>query len=137
MGDSVGRRSRIVGLTLAVVIALAAAVLIDGEVDVPGWANVPGVDLPFVGDDPLNCDVVAVDATTVRVELSGADDVIDDFVHVHVNGEPSPESEMVGHVAIVSLPADRADVHLSVATEPGAVERFWCGSANSNGVIER
>lgn len=136
MQESGRRRTRIVGLTIAVVVALVAAVAIDGEVDVPEWANVPGVDLPFFGDDPLLCDLAVVDSTAVRIELSGAPDVIDDFVHVHVNGEPTPEYQMVDHVAIVSLPTDGSDVHLSVATAPGVDERFWCGSANGNGVSE-
>ncbi len=136
MLESGRRRTRIVGLTVAVVVAVTVAVMIDGEVDVPEWANVPGVDLPFFGDDPLLCDLVVVDASTVRVELSGAPDVIDDFVHVHVNGEPAPEFEMVDHVAIVLVPADGSEVHLSVATEPGVDERFWCGTANRDGVSE-
>jgi hypothetical protein len=132
------RRTRIIGLTVAVLVAAIAAVFIDGEVDVPEWANVPGVDLPFVGDDPLRCDVIAVDATTVQVELSGAPNIIDDYVHLYVNGEPAQESVRGERSFAVSLPEDGSDTHLSVATTPEANERFWCGTANNReGVTER
>ena len=124
-------------LLVAVLAAAGAAVAIDGEIDVPEWANVPGVDLPFVGDDPLRCDVLALDGSSVRVQLSGAPKIIDDYVHPHVNGEPVPGIAIVDHAFVVPLPADGSAAHLSVATTAGSDDRFWCGSADlERGVTE-
>lgn len=123
-------------LAVAVVIAAAASLLFDLEVDVPEWANVPGVDLPFVGDDPLRCDVVAAPAGVV-VELAGSPDTIDDYRHVWVNGEIDGDL-VVGERRVEVEFADEGELHLAVSRTRRWDDRFWCGSAsNVDGILER
>ena len=123
-------------LAVAVVIAAAASLLFDLEVDVPEWANVPGVDLPFVGDDPLICDVVAAPGG-VAVELSGSPDTIDDYRHVWVNGEIDRDMPLQGRRAEVAF-IDDDELHLAVSRTRERDDRFWCGSASrTDGILER
>jgi hypothetical protein len=129
-------RLRTTLLAVVVVIAAAASVVVDAEIDVPEWANVPGVDLPFVGDDPLRCDVVAATGG-VRIELAGDSDSIDDYRHVWVNGVVVEGLELQDRRAELSFEDDDV-VHLAVSPTRQSDSRFWCGSASrSEGILER
>ncbi|NEP51028.1 MAG: hypothetical protein F6K65_20400 [Moorea sp. SIO3C2] len=135
--DASGRwRRRTTVLAAVVVIAAAASLLFDIEVDVPDWANVPGVDLPFVGDDPLVCDVVDADPD-MMVVLSGSPDTIGDHRFVWVNGEIDDALVLDGDRVQVSF-GDAELIHLAVSTTREHDDRFWCGSADRElGVLER
>ena len=122
-------------LAAAGVLALVgASVAIGDEIDLPAWANVPGVDLPLLGDtDAIDCRLRQVDDTS-QVEITivdGDESTYDEYQWVFNNGQfvDAEDVERLASDTIISSSREGADEQFyAVALVPDPEGRVFCGS---------
>lgn len=110
-----------VALAVGGVIAalFVIALLAGGDIiDLPAWANLPGVDIPVVGDtDAVDCRLSQIgDTDRVMITIVDGDtDTHGDYVHVWNAGELVDPSELVRV----------SDSVIESSSTPGLVEQFY------------
>lgn len=118
---------------LAVVSGLTGADLID----LPAWANVPGVDLPIVGDkDAIDCrlSIADADADPIRIQIDivdGNSDSYGDYQYVWNNGNLVDSTEYerpADDQLIVPIHDDKPEQFFSVSIDPIREGRVYCES---------
>ena len=112
----------------------AAAALGAGDViEVPGWANVKGVDIPIVGNTQvMDCKLSQVDGlplTELRL-VDGDETTYPNFVHVWHNGElVDPALVDRPEVSRFVVPGGfDGEQFYAVSTIPDRDDRHFCGS---------
>ena len=134
---------RLVAAVLVIVIAAAGYSVITGEeIDLPEWANIPGVDLPVIGDtDRIDCRLSFADrdAEPILIQIDVVDgnaDTYADYQYVWNNGNlvdstgfERPSDDQF----IVPVRDDQEDQFFSISIEPEREERVWCESINIAG----
>ena len=121
------------GGVVSVVVVLA--LLAGGDIiDLPAWANLPGVDVPIVGDtDAIDCRLAQI-GDTDRVMITIVDGDIDthaDYVHVWNAGELVDPDELVrvsDSVIESSSTEGIVEQFYSVSIEPVREGRVFCES---------
>ena len=117
---------------LAALVALVIGVnASDGEIDLPAWTNIDGIDVPFVGDtDVLDCKLSNPSGVTVQLELVDGDSALyPDFEHVWWNGnlvEPADVSTI--GVGLFEVQAEPGEQFFAVSTLPDREDRTFCES---------
>lgn len=119
----------IVGLLILV------GLLAGGDViDLPSWANLPGVDVPVVGDtDQIDCRLAQIGGTD-RVQITivdGDQATYADYTYVWNAGELVDESELVrvSDSIIESSSTDGIEEQFySISIEPVRDGRIFCES---------
>lgn len=130
-------------LLISAGIALCAVVLLGvlraGDIiDLPAWANVPGVDLPIIGDkDAIDCrlSIADADATPIRIKI----DIVDgdkathaDYAYVWNNGnlvDDTVYERLADDELIVPVQDTEAtEQFFSVSIEPVREGRVFCES---------
>lgn len=106
-------------------------------VDLPAWANVPGVDLPLVGDkDAIDCRLSIADDTNDPVQIQidvvdGDKDTYPDYQYVWNNGnlvdDTTYERPAVDQL-IVPVQDDKPEQFFSISIEPVREGRVYCES---------
>ncbi len=127
------RIAAIAGGIIAVLIVLG--LLAGGDViDLPGWANLPGVDVPIVGDtDQVDCRLAQIgDTDRVQITIVDGDQATHaDYIYVWNAGELVDESELVrvSDSIIESSSTDGIEEQFySVSIEPIREGRVFCES---------
>jgi hypothetical protein len=126
-----------IGIAVAGFLALFALLGLLGAgdiIDLPAWANVPGVDLPIVGDkDAIDCKLEQV-AGTRNVEITivdGDSSKYPNYVHVFNNGDLVDEAEidrLSDEVLIVSSTDGVDEQFYAIAVVPFREGRIFCES---------
>lgn len=124
-----------IGVGGVVAALLAIAVLAGGDViDLPAWANLPGVDVPIVGDtDAIDCRLAQIDGTdrvTITI-VDGDSDTYSQYVNVWNAGELVPDSELnrvSDSVIESSSTPGLAEQFYSISIEPVREGRVFCES---------
>ena len=104
----------------ALLAALFCVGLLAGNdvIDLPSWANLPGVDIPLFGDtDAIDCKLAQIEDTD-RVEITivdGDSNTHGDYVHVWNAGQVVDPSEVVRV----------SDSVLQSSSTPGIEEQFY------------
>ena len=103
-------------------------------IDLPAWANLPGVDIPLVGDtDAIDCRLTQIgDTDRVQIMIVDGDaDTYASFVHVWNAGEIVDPSEVVrvSDDIIESSSAEGiVEQFYSISIEPVREGRVFCES---------
>jgi len=132
------KRGLLVGAAGLVAALGLVSVLGAGDIiDLPAWANVPGVDLPLIGDkDAIDCRLSVADDTTdpVRIQIDivdGNEDSYTDYQYVWNNGNlvdnTMYERPSVDQL-IVPIQDDKPEQFFSVSIEPIREGRVYCES---------
>lgn len=116
-------------------LLLIIALLAGGDViDLPAWANIPGVDVPIVGDtDAIDCRLEQI-GDTDRVRITIVDGDIDShaqYVNVWNAGNLVPADEIVrvsDSVIESSSTEGIEEQFYSVSIEPVREGRVFCES---------
>ena len=124
-----------IGVGGVVAALLAIAVLAGGDViDLPAWTNLPGVDVPIVGDtDAIDCRLAQIDGTdrvTITI-VDGDSDTYSQYVNVWNAGELVPDSELnrvSDSVIESSSTPGLAEQFYSISIEPVREGRVFCES---------
>jgi len=109
---------------------------VDDVIDLPAWAQIPGVDVPLIGDtDQLGCELHQVEGTTdVRITLSDGDEsTYDEYIYVFNNGEFRQPEEITRLSPDTLISPSReyfGDQWFSIATEPLRESRVYCSNIN-------
>ncbi len=116
-------------------ILLVVALLAGGDIiDLPAWANIPGVDVPIVGDtDAVDCRLEQIgDTDRVRITIVDGDtDTHGQYVNVWNAGELVDASELVrvsDSVIESSSTEGIEEQFYSVSIEPVREGRVFCES---------
>ncbi len=103
-------------------------------IDLPGWANIRGVDVPLIGDtDMIDCRLDQVDGTN-RVEITVVDgdaSSYDDYQHVWNNGnlvDPESIDRLADDRFVVPSTAGADEQFYSISIEPEREGRVYCES---------
>ena len=103
-------------------------------IDLPEWANVPGVDLPVVGDtDQIDCKLAQIDGTR-NVEITivdGDESTYTEYVHVWNNGnliDADQVDRQSDHVLVVPSTNGTDEQFYSISIEPVREGRVFCES---------
>lgn len=118
-----------------VALLIVVGLLAGGDViDLPGWANLPGVDVPLVGDtDQIDCRLAQI-GDTDRVQITivdGDEETHSDYIHVWNAGELVDESELtrVSDSIIESSSTEGIEEQFySISIEPIREGRVFCES---------
>lgn len=103
-------------------------------IDLPEWANVPGVDLPVVGDtDQIDCRLAQIDGTRdVEITIVDGDrETYPDYVHVWNNGnlvEATEIDRQADDFLVVPSTAGTDEQFYSISIEPVREGRIYCES---------
>ena len=131
------KRSR---MKMLAVTGLAGVALLGGlsfagvgdVIDLPAWAQIPGVDAPIVGDtDHLTCRLNQVEGTT-DVEITivdGDESTYSQYIYVFNNGDVRDPDEItrVDNETLISPSRPYTDEQwYSIATEPVRESRVFC-----------
>lgn len=121
------------GVVLAILLGIAA--LAGGDIiDLPAWANLPGVDVPIVGDtDAIDCRLAQIDDTDrVRITIvDGNEDTYADYVHVWNAGQivdPSEITRVADDIIESSSTPGIEEQFYSISIEPVEDGRVFCES---------
>jgi len=118
------------GLFVAIV-AIFLIFDIDDVVDVPGWMNVGGVDIPIVGDtDVLDCRLSETDDGRVQIRLvDGDEETYGDFQFVW-NNDDLVDSSLVEKPTddTFVVPAAPGEQFYAISIEPVRDARTFCES---------
>lgn len=122
---------------IAVVLAglFGIALLAGGDIiDLPAWANLPGVDVPVIGDtDAIDCRLAQIGSTD-RVQITlvdGDESTYAQYVHVWNAGQIVDPSEIVrvsDSVIESSSTEGIVEQFYSVSIEPLEEARVFCES---------
>lgn len=121
------------GIVLAILFGIA--VLAGGDIiDLPSWANLPGVDIPIVGDtDAIDCRLTQIDDTD-RVQITIVDgdaETYAEYVHVWNAGQivdPSEITRVSNDVIESSSTPGIEEQFYSISIEPVEEGRVFCES---------
>ncbi len=106
-------------------------------IDLPAWANVPGVDLPLVGDkDAIDCRLSIADDTSdpVHIQIDIVDGRAESYVeyqYVWNNGnlvDSTVYERPADSRLIVPVQDDKPEQFFSVSIEPIREGRVYCES---------
>lgn len=129
-------RRQILGIVvaaIAIVFGAAAALGAGDVIEVPGWANVKGVDIPIVGNTELmDCKLSQVDGlplTEIRL-VDGDETTYPDFVHVWHNGDlVDPVLIDRPEVSRFVVPGEKGgEQFYAISIIPERDDRRFCGS---------
>lgn len=126
-----GAAAFVIGLLALVGVSVAG---VDDVIDLPGWANVRGVDVPLIGDtDAIDCRLRQVVGTRdVEITLvDGDEDTYPLYVHVWNNGgivDPELVSRPRADVIITPSTEGTDMQYYSVSINPVEEERVFCES---------
>ena len=116
-------------------ILFGIAALAGGDIiDLPAWANLPGVDVPIVGDtDAIDCRLSQIGETDrVRITIvDGNEDTYADYVHVWNAGrivDPSEITRVSDDVIESSSTEGIVEQFYSISIEPIEEGRVFCES---------
>ena len=119
----------------AVTIFGAVLVALQGfELDTPAWTNIPGVDIPLIGDtDAIDCRLTQIDSTrNVRIKIVDGDAAsYDSYVHVWNNGNliDPDRIQRVDQATFIVPSADGVDEQwYSISIIPVRDGRVYCES---------
>jgi len=125
------------GLAAASIVGVFVALGLLGAgdvIDLPAWANVPGVDLPLVGDtDAIDCRLAQVDGSrNVEIRIvDGDDSTYPDYEHVWNNGnlvDPTMIDRQAPDFLIVPSTEGTDEQFYSISIEPVREGRVFCES---------
>ncbi len=103
-------------------------------IDLPEWANVPGVDLPVVGDtDQIDCKLAQIDGTRdVEITIVDGDKTTyPDYLHVWNNGnlvDAAQVDRRADDVLVVPSTNGTDEQFYSISIEPVRDGRVFCES---------
>jgi hypothetical protein len=103
-------------------------------IDLPGWANVKGVDVPLIGDtDVIDCRLEQVDGTTdVMITIVDGDkSTYASYVHVWNNGnlvDPERVERLADHKLIAPSTEGVDEQFYAVSIVPVRDARVFCES---------
>jgi hypothetical protein len=119
------------GLAAAVVAVALIGVGSDGEIDLPGWTDIPGIDVPFIGDsDVLDCRLSNPEGVLVQMELvDGDESTYGDFQHVWWNGNLIDDEAVTRvDVGVFQISAEVGEQFFALSTLPDPDDRTFCES---------
>ena len=121
-------------LGVAFVALVGASIAVGGEIDLPAWANVRGVDIPLLGDtDAIDCRLRQLDDSD-RVEITivdGDESTYDQYQWVFNNGDfvDAADLERLSSDTIISSSREGFEEQFyAVALVPDPEGRVFCGS---------
>lgn len=129
-------RRRMLALIVGAVLTIFVAVQVAGGndvIDLPGWANIGGVDVPLIGDtDTLDCRLSSVpDAPLVEVRVVDGDrDTYSDYTIVWRNGQIL-DAGVVQRLAddLFVVPGEKGvEQFYAISTRPDPDDRTFCES---------
>ncbi len=136
---SPSRRRRWLGGAVVVLVGVVGFSAATGQdlIDLPAWANIPGVDLPVIGDkDAIDCRLSIADASAdpVRVQIDitdGRSETYGDYQFVWNNGnlvDSTGFDRPSDSRFIVPAISDRPEQFFSISIEPEREGRVFCES---------
>ena len=101
-------------------------------IDLPEWANIPGIDIPLIGDnDAIDCKLRQIDDTrNVRITIIDGDKTTySSYVHVWNNGNLIEATDRpLDEVLIVSSDPTKDEQFYAISIDPVPEGRVFCES---------
>ena len=137
--QSLSRTKKLAAAAAVVVAGLIGLSVLTGQdvIDLPEWANVPGVDLPVIGDtDQIDCRLSIADenADPVLIQIDVVDgdaDTYSDYQYIWNNGnlvDSTGFERIADDRFVVPVGSDRPEQFFSISIEPERENRVWCES---------
>ena len=131
------RMKKRIGIAVAGIVAIFAIFGLLGAgdiIDLPEWANIPGIDLPIVGDtDAIDCKLEQVEGTR-NVEITivdGDSTTYPDYIYVFNNGNLVDQAQIdrLSDEVLVVPSTDGVDEQFyAIALVPVPEGRVFCES---------
>ncbi len=123
------------GLGVVFTVLIVIGLLAGGDViNLPAWANIPGVDIPLVGDtDAIDCRLAQIDRSD-RVQITivdGDESTYSQYVHVWNAGnivDPSEVERVADNIIESSSTPGLDEQFYSISIEPVGEGRVYCES---------